>query len=130
MPAPPSYLPLPIILSSWRRSLEPSRCRSGWLVFLLLRYNRSVKKAIVTLYTRPGCHLCDDAKANIFAAGCSDQFQLVEVNIDEDAEARARYQYDIPVIFINGVKVFKHRVEPRDFKRKLRRLLRDEEVKR
>jgi hypothetical protein len=33
-----------------------------------------------------------------------------------------RYQNDIPVIFINGVKVFKHRVDPKEFKRKLRRL--------
>jgi len=49
---------------------------------------------------------------------------LEEVNIDEDPALGERYGDDIPVIFINGVKAFKHRVDPREFKRKLRRLAR------
>jgi glutaredoxin len=85
----------------------------------------NMKKVIVTLYTRPGCHLCQEAKANIFAAGCDGEFTLEEINIDEDAGLRERYQYDIPVIFIDGVKAFKHRLEAREFKRKLRRLARN-----
>ena len=76
----------------------------------------------VTIYTRPGCHLCDEAKAAIEASGCAGEYSLVEVNIDQDPELRDRYGYDIPVIFINGVKVFKHRVDPAEFKRKLKRL--------
>ena len=79
-------------------------------------------KALVTVYSRPGCHLCEEAKAAIEAAGCGEEFTLEEVNIDEDLALRERYQYDIPVVLINGVKVFKHRVDPSDFKRKLRRL--------
>lgn len=77
----------------------------------------------VTIYTRPGCHLCEEAKAAIYSSGCEGEFVLEEVNIDEDAALRERYGSDIPVIFINGVKVFKHRVDPREFKRKLRRSL-------
>jgi hypothetical protein len=50
---------------------------------------------------------------------------LEEVNIDDDPLLRERYGSDIPVIFINGVKAFKHRVDPQEFKRKLRRLRRD-----
>ena len=79
-------------------------------------------KAIVTIYTRPGCHLCEVAKAAIHASGCDGQFSLEEVNIDEDPALRERYGYDIPVIFINGVKAFKHRVDAVEFKRKLGRL--------
>ena len=79
-------------------------------------------RAIVIIYSRPGCHLCEQAKAAILSAGCSDDFELRELNIDEDPVALQRYQNDIPVIFINGVKVFKHRVDPKEFKRKLRRL--------
>jgi glutaredoxin len=79
-------------------------------------------RAIVIIYSRPGCHLCEEAKATILSAGCSDDFELREVNIDEDAGAFERYQNDIPVVFINGVKAFKHRVDPKEFKRKLRRL--------
>jgi glutaredoxin len=78
----------------------------------------------VTIYTRPGCHLCEEAKAAIKASGCDGEFTLKEVNIDEDPLLRERYGYDIPVIFINGVKVFKHRVDPKEFRRKLRRLSR------
>ena len=81
-----------------------------------------MKKATVTIYSRPGCHLCEDAKAAVMASGCADEVILQEINIDDDAQLRERYQYDIPVVFINGVKLFKHRVDPRDFKRKLRRL--------
>ena len=76
----------------------------------------------VTIYTRPGCHLCEEAKAAINASGCDGEFILKEVNIDDDPLLREQYGYDIPVIFINGVKVFKHRVDSREFKRKLRRL--------
>ena len=47
---------------------------------------------------------------------------MEEVNIDEDPLLKEKYGHDIPVIFINGVKAFKHRVDAGDFKRKLRRL--------
>lgn len=79
----------------------------------------------MTIYTRPGCHLCDEAKAAIYSSGCDGEFVLEEVNVDDNPPLRERYGYDIPVIFINGVKVFKHRVDPKEFKRKLRRACRD-----
>jgi glutaredoxin len=83
-----------------------------------------MKQATVTILSRPGCHLCELAKEAMLNAGCEGEFVLEEVNIDEDSPLRDRYGNDIPVIFINGVKVFKHRVDPREFKRKLRRLAR------
>ena len=76
----------------------------------------------VTIYTRPGCHLCEEAKAAMNLARAEREFTLEEVNIDLDPAAAELYRYDIPVIFINGVKAFKHRVSARDFLRKLRRL--------
>jgi glutaredoxin len=82
------------------------------------------KQATVTIYSRPGCHLCDVAKEVMLSSGCEGEFVLQEVNIDDDLSLRDRYGNDIPVIFINGVKAFKHRVDPREFKRKLRRLAR------
>jgi glutaredoxin len=83
-----------------------------------------MKQATVTIYSRPGCHLCEVAKETMLNAGCEGEFVLEEVNIDDDLSLHDRYDNDIPVIFINGVKVFKHRVDPREFKRKLRRLSR------
>lgn len=76
-------------------------------------------KAHVTVYSRPGCHLCDEAKAAIESAGCDDAFTLEEVNIDEDPELGARYRYDIPVIAINGVPTFMHRIDPEVFRQKI-----------
>ncbi|MGA9771949.1 MAG: glutaredoxin family protein [Blastocatellia bacterium] len=83
-------------------------------------------KATVILYTRPGCHLCEEAKAAMRASGCKDEFVLKEINIDEDPVLHDKYKYDIPVIYINGVKAFKHRVDPREFRLKLRRLSRSD----
>jgi glutaredoxin len=81
------------------------------------------QKAIVTLYSKPGCHLCEEAKASILSAGCNHEFVLLEINIESDDSLKELYQFDIPVILINGIKVFKHRVDPQLFKRKLRRFL-------
>jgi glutaredoxin len=81
-----------------------------------------MKKNVVTIYSRPGCHICEEAKEVILKSGCEADFALEEINIDEDAELYERHKYDIPVVLINGVKVFKHRVDPREFRKKFRRL--------
>jgi glutaredoxin len=73
----------------------------------------------VTIYSRPGCHLCHEAKTAIQSAGCKDRFTLEEVNIESDEELLKKYQYDIPVIAIDGVEAFIHRVDPREFKLRL-----------
>ena len=73
----------------------------------------------VTLYTRPGCHLCEEAKAAI--APLLRQFGAVlrEVNIDEDAVLKECYGWDIPVIFIGSRKAAKQRVDLAQFRRQL-----------
>ncbi|HEX2271316.1 MAG TPA: glutaredoxin family protein [Pyrinomonadaceae bacterium] len=75
-----------------------------------------MSKARVVIYSRPGCHLCDEAKAAIQSAGCSDHFTLEEINIESDNELLKKYRYDIPVVTIDGVEAFKHRVDPGQFK--------------
>lgn len=74
----------------------------------------------VTIYSRPGCHLCDDAKAQIAPMLREFGARLTEINIDEDPELRARYDYDVPVIFIGARKAAKHRVDAAQFRRQLR----------
>ncbi len=73
----------------------------------------------VTLYTRPGCHLCDDAKSAIAPLLQEFGARFREVNIDEDPALRERYGLDIPVIFIGQRKVAKHRVDLAQFRRQL-----------
>jgi hypothetical protein len=79
-------------------------------------------RAQVILYTRPGCHLCEEAKGEILAAGCSDEYWLKEVSIETDPALVELYGWEIPVLLINGVKAFKYRLTAAEFKRKLRRL--------
>lgn len=77
-------------------------------------------KAHVVIYSRPSCHLCDEAKQSIKAAGVHDEYTLDEINIESDPELLKRYQYDIPVITINGVEAFRHRLTSDAFRERLR----------
>ena len=57
----------------------------------------------VTLYTRPGCHLCDEARQAIL--GLRDElppFELREVNIEQDEDLMGRYLERIPVVAVDG----------------------------
>ncbi len=78
-------------------------------------------KPHVTLYTKPGCHLCDEAKQEMQRAAISDEYTFEEINIEEDPEAHELYKYEIPVIAIDGRKAFKHRLTAEDFRRRLLR---------
>jgi glutaredoxin len=73
----------------------------------------------VTLYTRPGCHLCEQAKAAIEPLLSEFAATLREVNIDGNAELEGRYGWDIPVIFIGAHKAAKHRVDLAQLRRQL-----------
>ena len=81
-----------------------------------------MSKPHVIIYSRPGCHLCDEAKAAIMSAGCSDQFTLEEVNIDSEQELLRKYKHDIPVIAIDGAETFIHRVDVKEFKRLIKQI--------
>ena len=74
----------------------------------------------ITLYTRPGCHLCEEAKAAIAPLLAEFGATLLEVNVDEDPVLRERYGWDIPVLFIGAHKAAKHRVDLEQFRRQLR----------
>jgi glutaredoxin len=73
----------------------------------------------VTLYSRLGCHLCEEAKAAIAPLLREFGATLREVNIDEDAVLKERYGWEIPVIFIGAREAAKHRVDVARFRRQL-----------
>jgi glutaredoxin len=79
-------------------------------------------KTVIEIYTRPGCHLCQDAKRIILAASAQFDFQLYERNVEDSAEMESNYGEEIPVVFINGRKAFKHRVTSSQLERYLSRL--------
>jgi glutaredoxin len=58
--------------------------------------------ARVTLYSRPGCHLCDDART-VIERVCADLGESYdEVDIDADEALLARYADEIPVTLVDG----------------------------
>jgi glutaredoxin len=74
------------------------------------------------MFSRPGCHLCDEARDVIEEARTRFAFDFQVVNIDEDSELESAYGSEIPVVRINGNKAFKYRVSRRELERKLERL--------
>jgi len=73
----------------------------------------------VTLYTRSGCHLCEEAKRAIAPLLAEFGARLLEVDIDADPILRERYTDDVPVIFLGARKAAKHRVDLKQFRRQL-----------
>lgn len=76
----------------------------------------------IEIYSRPGCHLCDEAKAVIEPLTQRYALQLTVTNVDSNAELRAAYGTEIPVVLINGAEAFRHRVDAETLERKLRDL--------
>ena len=60
----------------------------------------------VTLYGRPGCHLCDDARDALLRIGATQPFTLQEVDIESDDELFKRYLERIPVVALDGEELF------------------------
>lgn len=76
-------------------------------------------KPLVTLYTRQGCCLCDDAKRVLAEARRRTEFDYRELDIDNDPELKRLYNDHVPVIAIDGTKAFKYRVTLEEFLKKL-----------
>lgn len=73
----------------------------------------------VTLFTRRGCCLCEEAKRVLLSARRRAEFDLEEKDIDADPALLRLYTDEVPVIAINGVKAFKYRVTEAEFLKKL-----------
>ena len=67
----------------------------------------------VVLYTRRDCSLCQKAKETILASKVP--MQLREIDIDADPALQRRYNDDVPVVLIDGMVAFRHRVDAQAF---------------
>ncbi|MBI4473227.1 MAG: glutaredoxin family protein [Acidobacteria bacterium] len=76
----------------------------------------------VEIYSRPACHLCDEAKEVIERVRRRIPFSLRVINIEEDQELESKYGTEIPVVLINGNKAFKYRVDEAELEKKVKRL--------
>jgi hypothetical protein len=77
--------------------------------------------ADVVLYTRQGCHLCDDARATLESAGQRFPLVLTIADVDSDPDLVARYGLEVPVVLVDGRLRFRGRVNPMLLDRLLRK---------
>ena len=66
---------------------------------------------VVTLYTKSGCHLCDDARDALLRVRRLRPFELVEVDVQHDPALLAEYGEQLPVVLVNGTFVFEYAVD-------------------
>jgi glutaredoxin len=76
----------------------------------------------VEIYSRPGCHLCDEAKAVIEPFRRRYRMDITVTDVDSDDALRQAYGADIPVVMINGKEAFRHRVDAEALERKIKEL--------
>ena len=73
----------------------------------------------LTLYSRPGCHLCEAMKEITYPVARDLGCTVTEVDISGDPGLEARYGSDIPVLLVNGRKAFKYRLTERELRKRL-----------
>jgi len=74
----------------------------------------------VVLYSRPGCHLCDETREVIVAVRERVAFDLEEIDIDGSDELTREYGIRIPVVAVNGVEMWDYRVDRAEFEAAVR----------
>jgi glutaredoxin len=73
----------------------------------------------VIVYSRKGCHLCEIVKESLVKLHKRGGFDWRDVDVDSDPDLRRQYNDQVPVVFINGRKAFKYRMDEQEFMRKL-----------
>jgi glutaredoxin len=73
----------------------------------------------VIVYSRKGCHLCEVVKESLSKLSRRGSFTWREIDVDTDADLRRQFNDEVPVVFINGRKAFKYRMDENEFLRRL-----------
>ncbi len=73
----------------------------------------------VVVYSRKGCHLCEIVKESMNKLQRRGGFSWQEIDVDSSEELRHKFSDEVPVVFIDGRKAFKYRMDEREFLRKL-----------
>jgi glutaredoxin len=76
--------------------------------------------AVITLYGKPGCHLCDEARAVVTRAIAGQAVELEEVDVTLDPVLERRYGERIPVVAVDGDELFQYFVDERALAERLR----------
>ena len=68
----------------------------------------------MTLYGRPGCCLCDEARTSLERIRAERPFELVEVDITSDDALHRRFLVRIPVVALDGKEIYDYEVDEAD----------------
>jgi glutaredoxin len=73
----------------------------------------------LTIYSRPGCHLCDEMKEVVRRVTTSARAPIAveEIDISTDPDLEARYGLEIPVLLVDGKKAAKYRISEPELRR-------------
>ena len=78
--------------------------------------------SVVTLYGKPGCCLCDEARSEIEAVRAEVPFELREVDVSIDAALNRRYGERVPVVELDGEEAFEFHVSAAELRERLDRV--------
>lgn len=78
----------------------------------------------MTLYGKPGCCLCDEARDVVSEVRRARGFALEEVDVSLDPGLQREYGERIPVVAVDGVEAFEYRVEAAELQKRLDRVAR------
>ncbi len=73
----------------------------------------------LTIYSRPGCHLCDEMKSVVRNVARSIPLSLEEIDMSADPTLEALYGLEIPVLMVKGKKAAKYRIGEGELRRVL-----------
>jgi glutaredoxin len=73
----------------------------------------------VIVYSRKGCHLCEIVKEKLMKLERRGGFRWREVDVETDEALRRQFTDEVPVVFIDGHKAFKYRLDEQEFLKKL-----------
>jgi glutaredoxin len=74
----------------------------------------------VLMYSRPRCHLCDEARAVLLAVRVRVPFTFEEIDVDSREDLVREYGLRIPVVVVDGEELFEYRVEADAFEAAVR----------
>lgn len=73
----------------------------------------------VVVYSRRGCHLCEIVKESLTKLSRRGSFTWSEIDVDASTDLRRQFHDEVPVVFIDGKKAFKYRMDEGEFLRRL-----------
>jgi glutaredoxin len=76
----------------------------------------------IDIYSRPGCHLCDDAKIIVDRVRSRLPFDVRVINVETEPELEKTYGDKVPAVCINGNLAFKYRVDEAKLERMVKKL--------